>query len=1103
MVKGTSYRLAIDGGIASLGWAIYRLNGKGDPIDLLDGNILLFPTASGAADRREKRSARKTNDRKQLRLGKISDIFQSDLHGYGRDLAPKEILNLSPFKLRSHALDRKVSLAEIQRICLHMAKHRGSSAVRISENEEEAKEGAAVEAAFKRTKEQMTARSARTYGELLWRIEKANNRCGPERARKIRISKQGNVSKDAYTHYPLRFLIAQEFDAITEAQQNFHPELTQEVVKKLKTILFFERESQTPSPGFCLYVEKENRLPKLSRLFQLKRIYEEVNNLRIDTGLENRILTFPERDLLIENLMKGVSLGKKNTKSLLKIKGKEKLYLGAKKDLSIKPYPFDHLFGQENVLGSRWAKMGEDRQDQLLDILATIWDDTRAHGKIKQMLGCDDDQARRILAVPLPSGYGNIGGTATRQIVDILEGNIMSVTEAAELAGLREYMKFDGELLRCLPYYGEILTRHVSFAKNAGGSSSDREKILGSSIPYQEKVYGRIPNMVVHRTLIQLRGLINDIIKKYGPPSQIHLELGRELSMSEEEREEIQKTNDKNRKTNDKIRDELVKHGVKPKRANVILYKLWQRQNETCIYTGTPISIHELFGATVHVDHVLPWSITFDDGLANKVVCLETPNLFKGNGTPYDAFHNAEGYDWPAILRRVDKAVPNMKWRFAADALQKFEIENKDAFAARANNDNRYIAKLMRFYLSAICPENNIVVSNGRITKNLNSAWGLERLFVDNSAIIQEQIAKGEGRSKRADHRHHFVDAVTIGGVSRGLIQKIQTSSARVEQDGEEGSFYAKVFKDIETPFGSGDEFAREVLKLLQQMRPAVKASHKKQGQLHLETRNGIIDGPDAGGFYINRVRKKTSELSSIDKLNAVKIEATIPELPEVEKAKEKIEHLKQGILSFWDKSKTELLEENIQLEAKNLKRREIEDTQIFKRARDRYLSSGGAREYIIYKREKLIVPAHAISGNKPRFGYVGGNNQRVDFYLNGESEKLGWQCISRYDAMREEHKEAPFIPEGQKAENKVVFSLFKDDLVEMQNPENEAERQIFKVAKFSDGRMMVVPLLDARMATEGRKDCGVKGLAFYQRHGARKIKQNKMGEIVWKSEIL
>ncbi|WP_020594047.1 type II CRISPR RNA-guided endonuclease Cas9 [Kiloniella laminariae] len=1083
------YRLALDGGIASFGWAIYALDRNGEPCDLIDGNVLLFPTAIGASNRREKRSARKTNDRKQLRLKKICEFFASDFQGYNREKAPADVLNTSPFRLRANALDRQVSLAELQRICLHMAKHRGSSAIRMSEDEEIAKEGAAISSAFARTQVQMLERSARTYGELLWRIEKANNRKSGQDTTKIRISKQGNKAGDAYSHYPLRFLIEQEFDKIMLAQSAFHDELTQEKINALKEILFFERETITPKPGYCLYIENERRIPKLSRLFQLKRIYEEVNNLRIDTAEGIRILTFIERDLLIDQLMAGVTLGKKNTKEFLKLKGKDKLYLGKKDTLVIKPYPFDCLLGQDAVLGDRWAEMSEQQQDELLDILATVWDDTRAHIALKKLLNCNDVLARAILAVPLPSGYGAIGASATREIIDVLEANICSATEAAMLAGLKERAIFEGDLLPRLPYYGEILGNHVSFSDNAG-----------SSLPYQEKVFGRIPNMVVHRALIQLRGLVNSIIKKYGPPTQIHLELGRELSMSEQERDDIQKTNENNRKVNDVIRNKLVKNEEKPNRSNLIRYKLWERQKGTCIYSGDNIRITDLFGASTHVDHVLPWSVTCDDGLANKVVCTATANLFKGNNTPHDAFSGAEGYDWAAILRRVDRMIPAMKWRFTADALEKFEDENAGSFSARAMNDNRYIAKLMRFYLSSICRQQDIVVSNGRITSNLNRAWGLDKFFVDHSEIIQEQIGKGKGRSKRADHRHHFVDAVAIGGVTRGMIQKIQTEAGRVEREGAENEFFRRVFAPLEPPVR---DLEKRVLALLQQMRPVYKNNHKKQGQLHLETRNGIIDGPDRHGYYINRVRKKITDLPNLEKLNALRIEQTIPDLDEVVKSRERLKAIKTGIENCWEAARAKLLSENQQAIVENNKPKEITDTVVFKVARDLYLSAGGANEYVIYKREKLIVPAHAIVGNRPRFGYVSGNNQRIDFYRNRGTGKLGWQCISHYEAINEDRKDALFIPESKKDVNELIFSLFKDDLVEMDCPIGEGTRDLYKVAKFTKGKMMVVPVLDARMSTDGRQDLGGRGLGFYCDAKARKIKQDKTGKIIWKSSRL
>lgn len=48
--------------------------------------------------------------------------------------------------------------------------------------------------------------------------------------------------------------------------------------------------------------------------------------------------------------------------------------------------------------------------------------------------------------------------------------------------------------------------------------------------------------------------------------------------------------------------------------------------------------IEELFDGGYDIDHILPYSITFDDSYRNKVLVTAQENRQKGNRTPYEYF---------------------------------------------------------------------------------------------------------------------------------------------------------------------------------------------------------------------------------------------------------------------------------------------------------------------------------------------------------------------------------------------------------------------------------------------------------------------------------
>jgi CRISPR-associated endonuclease Csn1 len=82
-----------------------------------------------------------------------------------------------------------------------------------------------------------------------------------------------------------------------------------------------------------------------------------------------------------------------------------------------------------------------------------------------------------------------------------------------------------GEILEKLPYYGIPLQRHVAFEKDTPKNDEER--------------YGKIANPTVHIGLNQIRVVVNALIKRYGLPSEIHIEVTRELKLSREKKNEI------------------------------------------------------------------------------------------------------------------------------------------------------------------------------------------------------------------------------------------------------------------------------------------------------------------------------------------------------------------------------------------------------------------------------------------------------------------------------------------------------------------------------------------------------------------------------------
>jgi len=374
----------------------------------------------------------------------------------------------------------------------------------------------------------------------------------------------------------------------------------------------------------------------------------------------------------------------------------------------------------------------------------------------------------------VPEGYGRLGLTATTRLFAALEDHVCTYNEAVAACGWRHSDGPIEEGLENLPYYGEILDRHV---------------IPGTGIKTDDDItrYGRITNPTVHIGLNQLRRLVNKIICAYGRPDEIVVELARDLKQSEDQKREVQKIIKRNTDAAIARGKKLVEDlGQKDTGANRMILRLWEDlghdvMTRNCPYTGKRISATMLFDGSCDIDHILPYSRTLDDSFANRTLCLKEANRQKANKTPWEVWGDTP--QWEVIAANLKNLPDNKSWRFAPDAMQRFEGEND--FTARALKDTQYLSRIARSYLNALYDggdgKSHVWVVPGRLTEMLRRHWGLNGLGALTDSDAQTVKAKN-----RTDHRHHAIDAAVIAATDRSLIKRISDMAKRDEKTGAE-----------------------------------------------------------------------------------------------------------------------------------------------------------------------------------------------------------------------------------------------------------------------------------------------------------------------------
>jgi len=810
-----TYRLALDIGANSIGWCLIDLDAAGAPCGLRDMGVRVFPDgrdpktlASLAADRRLARGMRRRRDRYlQRRTALLHALVRYGLMP-AEEAARKALAALDPYALRREALHRKLAPHELGRVIFHLNQRRGFASNRKTDRSNEAEQGK-IKVASDRLKAEILRAGLPTLGA--WLAERH------DRQQDVRARLSGTGAKADYPFYPTRDLVRAEFDAIWAAQSGWDPLLTDAVRDVIAGVLFHQRPLKAPPVGRCWLEPAEFRAPKALPSTQAFRISQDLSHLVIRrVGEPDVPLDATQRAKLADLLNPGSDLSFHQVRKALGLSRGETFNLESKARDKLKgAETAARLAGKKGPLAAIWPLLDAVARDAVVRALLDAETPQAAIAALAA-LGIPANAAEAAERVTLPDGHASLSSKAMLAILPHLETGL-TYDKGVQAAGYRHHSDDrDGVIHDRLPYYGAALTERIG---TGTGQPDDPE----------ERRFGRAPNPTVHVALNQLRHVVNAVIDRHGHPAQIVVEVLRELNQSAFERSRIEREQKENAKRREEWAEDLRKLGQRVNGRNLAFMRLWSEQSgdpkeRLCPYTGERISLARLFSGEVEEDHILPFAITLDDGFANRVIVMREANRRKSRQTPYEAFHAQP--DWPDIQARAALLPPSKAWRFGPDALEKWKGEHAD-FLARHLTDSAYLARLARMYLRAVCDPDQVWCVPGRLTAMLRDALGL------NSATL---LGKGGARKDRDDHRHHAIDALTVGLVDRSLLKRVATAAGRTQDRGR------RMFDDVGEPWAG---FVAEAAARVQAIVVSFKADTSPSGRLHNDTAYAAL--PDAG----------------------------------------------------------------------------------------------------------------------------------------------------------------------------------------------------------------------------------------------------------------
>lgn len=720
-----------------------------------------------------------------------------------------------------------------------------------------------------------------------------------------------------------------EFERLWETQAEYHSELTPDLKKTFRdAIIFYQRplRSQKNLVGICelekrqVEVEKNGVkrkkwigpkvCPKSMPLFQEFKIWQRLNDVLLTdkvTGECDLPLDQKQKEILFAELNLKEKLSKKDALKCLNLNIKDfdlnfetlegnrtqaRLLEAYRKILEESSIELD--FSKMNAqsilakLRESFAKIGAsaeildfdvnlpnpdfERQKsfRLWHLLYSFEGDKSVSGderlveKIEELCGFSKQNAKILAAVTFEDDYASLSAKSMRKILPYMKAG-SAYSEACEKAGYRHSRR--------------SLTREELEAK----VYKDHLELLPKN---------SLRNPVVEKILNQMVNVVNAVVDSYGKPDEIRIELARELKKSAKERQAMTKSIADSTKQYEEFRKVLQKSPFNisnPTRNDLLRYKLYEELSKNgykTLYSNQPIKKELLFSKEYDIEHIIPQAKRFDDSFANKTLELRSVNLQKSNRTAFDFVRDEYGEgsleDFKKRIEFLKESCPTKYKNLLISERDGAGIP--DGFIERDLRETQYIAKLAREMLEDLVKF--VVPTTGSVTDRLRNDWQLVNVMqelnldkydrqgltgivtVKDESGQEKRVKKIQDWTKRNDHRHHAMDALTIAFTKRSYIQYLNHLNARVPKEDQEiidlseydlsnvpANDLKKVVASIEAkelyrergklrfkPPMPLDEFRAEAKKQLESTLISIKAKNKvvTQSINTIKTKNGV-----------------------------------------------------------------------------------------------------------------------------------------------------------------------------------------------------------------------------------------------------------------------
>lgn len=1059
--------IGLDIGIASSGISVVDIeNGK-----ILESIVRIFPEVNADDDkqnstRRDKRGTRRLIRRRKTRVSDSNKLLSQI--GFLKGSTPEEISDSSsevlleyqnPYELRVNGLTQQLSKGEIVAVINNIVKHRGISyALEDAEDEEASGD-------YKKSlniNQKLLAN--KTPGQIQFeRLQKYNQVRGL-----IQINDENGDTLSLRNVFP-NSAYAKELEAILQKQAEFYPELTDEVITKFLEIVQRKRPyyvgpgSEKSRTDYGIY-KKDGR--KLDNLFeeligkdkvypdeyraagnsftaQYFNLLNDLNNIRVNTTEDGR-LTFGQRTEIIEEILttnKRVDM----IKLIQKISGAPKEAIkGYRVDADGKP-SFNTMSAYRSAKKAM-EKAGIDVNQWPHDIateenndedLVNFWDDlgpiitlNTENGEIRKQLKTNNKFKK----------YDFLTDELINAIIENKNAFKLTSNNKWHRMSLKTMRKIIPEMLVSGDEQMTVLTNMGLIKKNVTVyQPGDKINI--------KRINDEIYNPVVSRSIGQTFETVNRLLDKYENVAYFVIELPRDKN-SKDEKKSIEDFQKKNKKEKDDALEEFANRLGKSREAVITLanknkrlyekIRYWYQQEGKDLYSGRVIEAGDLIANDLNfeIDHIIPISVSFDDGMNNKVLCYADMNQEKGQRTPKGLFDlgKGQGYKEMAAMIKSNKRLTKKKKEQLLSIIDLDDIETRKRFIARNLVDTRWASRVilneLQQYVKDCKLDTKVAVIRGSFTSRLRNHWGIFKT--------------------RDTYHHHAKDAAVIAvspllklwNKKRSMIpEKVTDGSVNIEVDSEtindkqvQKLIYAPVFDGFSEQVKALDDkikFKHEVDRKMNRriskdtiysIRPAKVGKDKKEKPYVIGRVNNIYSVDGFANF--EKVYKKDKAkflMYHIDPKTFEKLEEIYQAYPTTEEKVDNSGKVKKVKVSPFELYRRE--NGKVRRYAKKNNGPVINNLKYYDKTTNIFLD---------------VTPKNAKNGKK--VGLLSLNTWRVDVYYNANKQNYELMAIKFRD-VKSDHGKYGILEsrynEIKKAEkvsenSEFMFSLFKRDRIKV-----------------------------------------------------------------------